>query len=473
MNILYKTVGKPALVALLLTTAVSCKKSFLEIEPKGIIIAQKTSDYDLLLNNTDLVIANAGNHALMGDELASVEPRWTGASFAEKKLFQWQTDIYNPGEDAAETLAPSKHMYIYNKIIGEVMSSTEGREDTKKALRAEALAGRAWVNFLWVNYFGKPYNAATAATDPAFTLINDADVNNGPYSHVSVKAMYDQIIADLTAAIPDMASAGVYHRIRMSKTAAQGLLAKVYIFMGRFDDALPLLNESISNLALSTPGTSSATSLLDYNTAFPASAPVAPYDQENVYAKQYSNLWTYSSNRGFWLTPATWALYGPSDVRRKWFGDSTTMTNGVKLFKRNKQLTTFYGLRVPELYLLRAEVKARKEDYTGAVADLVTLRQKRMPAADAGVPAAATASKLALVQFIMEERIREFSMQGYRWFDMRRLSVDPLFAGAPAVQHIVYDEAGAVKQTFTLKAPDDFVFKISPKLQGENPGLAP
>lgn len=473
MNILYKIVGKPALAALLLATAVSCKKSFLEIEPKGIIIAQKTSDYDLLLNNTDLVIANAGNHTVMGDELASVEPRWTGASFAEKKLFQWQTDIYNPGDDAAETLAPSKHLYIYNKIISEVMSSTEGREDTKKAIRAEALAGRAWVNFLWVNYFGKPYNAATAATDPAFALIKEADVNNSLFNHVSVKAMYDQIIADLTAAIPDMASAGVYHRIRMSKAAAQGLLAKVYVFMGRFDDALPLLNESISNLALSTPGTSSGTSLLDYNTAFPASAPVAPYDQENVYAKQYSNLWTYSSNRSFWLSPATMALYGTSDLRRKWFGDSTAMTNGVKLFKRNKQLTTFYGLRVPELYLLRAEVKARKDDFTGAVADLVALRQKRMPAVDAGVPAAATATKLALVQFVMEERIREFSMQGYRWFDMRRLSVDPLFAGVPAYQHIVYAETGDVKETFTLKAPADFVFKISPKLLGENPGLAP
>ncbi|GGH62993.1 hypothetical protein HNQ91_002622 [Filimonas zeae] len=472
MNIVYKTVGKPALVALLLATAVSCKKSFLEIEPKGVIIAQKTSDYDLLLNNTDLVIANAGNHTLMGDELASVEPRWTGASFADKKLFQWQTDIYTGGDDAAETLNPSKHLYIYNKIIGEVMSSTEGREDTKKALRAEALAGRAWVHFLWVNFFGKPYNAATAATDPAFTLILDSDVNNGPYTKVSVQAMYNQIIADLTAAIPDMASAGVYHRIRMSKAAAQGLLAKVYIFMGRFDEALPLLNESISNLALSTPGTSSGTSLMDYQTLPAGSATVAPYDQENVYAKQYSNTYTGTSNRNFWLSPATMALYGASDMRRKWFGDSLTMTNGVKMFRRNRQLSAFYGLRVPELYLLRAEVKARKEDLEGAVSDLLTLRQKRIPAADAGVPATAAAAKMPLLQFIMEERIREFSAQGYRWFDMRRLSVDPLFAGMPAYQHVVFDEAGAVKETFTLK-PENFVFQISPKLLGENPGLKP
>lgn len=467
MNLLYRSARNLVPVAFLLIGTASCKKSFLEIKPKGIIIAEKTSDYDLLFNNTELVIANAGNHTLLGDELASVEPRWTAASFAEKKLFQWQTDIYTASDDAAETKGPASHLYIYNKVINEVMGSAEGTETTKKALRAEAFGGRAWVNFLWVNYFGKPYNPATAETDPAFALLTEADVNNGPYTKATVKATYDQIISDLTTAIADLPSGGVYHRIRMSKTAAQGLLAKVYVFMGRYEDALPLLDEAISSL----PASAVPTALIDYKTAFPASAPVAPNDIENVYARQYSNLWTYSSNRSVWLTPEAYELYGPTDIRKKWFADSVTLTNNVKLFKRNKQLTTFYGLRVPELYLLRAEVKARLNDLSGAVNDLVYLRERRMPVADAGVPDNAAATKLSLVQFVMEERIREFSMQGYRWFDMRRLSVDPLFASAAPYQHRVYAETGEVKETFTLDPSTQFVFQVSPKLIAENPGL--
>lgn len=469
MSYIYYSIRNLALGASLLTVMASCKKSFLEIEPKGIIIAEKTSDYDLLLNNLELINAHPGNHALMGDEIATVEPNWTGATFQEKKLFQWQTDIYTPSDDAAETNIPAKNLYIYNKVIGDVMSSKDGSEDYKKTIRGEALACRAWINFLWVNYFGKPYTEATAATDPAFALITEADVNNGPYTKATVKQMYDQIISDLTAAIQDIAQSGVYGRTRMSKATAQGLLAKAYVFMGKYEEALPLLNESISNLALST----SATRLLDYNTTeSPVTArPVVAFDTENVFAKQFVNSYT-NTNKTFWLTPEAIALYGSTDLRRGWIKDSVTLGNGTKLFKRNQQLMSFYGLRVPDLYLLRAEVKARLNDLTGAVADLVYLRERRMPVANAAVPATASADRVSLVKFVIEERIREFSMQGYRWFDMRRLSVDPLFTNAPAFQHRVYAQSGAIQQTFTLKAPDNFIFLISPKLQGENPGLA-
>ncbi|MGF1926002.1 MAG: RagB/SusD family nutrient uptake outer membrane protein, partial [Bacteroidia bacterium] len=130
---------------------------------------------------------------------------------------------------------------------------------------------------------------------------------------------------------------------------------------------------------------------------------------------------------------------------------------------------SYYGVRVADLYLMRAEVKARLNDLTGAVADVVFLRQNRLPAGKEGVPATAAATQLPLINFILEERIREFAMQGQRWFDMRRLSVDPLFSGT-TYQHKVYNTAGVVSETFTLK-PERFVLKFSPKIMGENPEL--
>jgi hypothetical protein len=92
-----------------------------------------------------------------------------------------------------------------------------------------------------------------------------------------------------------------------------------------------------------------------------------------------------------------------------------------------------------------------------------------MPAAEAPVPAASASAKLPLLQFIMEERIREFAVQGYRWFDMRRLSVDPLFT-TPSYKHRVYDAAGEIKETFTLR-PERFVLRIPPKILAENPNM--
>lgn len=454
-------------IILLLAVTASCKKSFLEIKPKGIVIATKTSDYDLLLNNLDLINIGTNAQHILGDEIVMKDPSYTGASFREKQLYKWDYNIYNPEDDATETLIPVKGLYLYNKIIGEVLESTEGSETVKKSLQAEALTGRAWTYFLLINYYGKPYNPATAATDPGFPLITKADVNATDYRRASVQAIYDQIVSDLTTAIPNLINNGVQHRIRVSKAAAQGLLAKVYIFMGKYAEALPLLNASISNLTQS----SLQTTLYNHNTVNPG-FPTTVNDLENVYSKNMANGYLSGSQTLVYITPETAALYGPTDFRfTRYFANSFTFPNGVKLYRRGSTTVSFWGVRVPELYLFRAEVKARAEDLTGAVSDLEFLRQNRMPAADAAVPAAAKASKMALLQFIMEERIREFAVTGYRWYDMRRLSVDPLFGNTLNFQHKVYDVSGNVSQTFILNNVDQMVFTMPPKIVAENPNI--
>jgi starch-binding outer membrane protein, SusD/RagB family len=454
-------------IILLLAVTASCKKSFLEIKPKGIVIATKTSDYDLLLNNLDLINIGTNAQHILGDEVVMKDPAYTGASFREKQLFKWDYNIYTPEVNATETLIPVKGLYIYNKIIEEVPESTEGSEATKMSLQAEALTGRAWTNFLLINYYGKPYNPATAATDPGFPLITKADVNGSDYRRASVQAIYDQIVSDLTTAIPNLLNTGVQHRIRVSKATAQGLLAKVYIFMGKYAEALPLLNESISNLGLSTL----QTTLYNFNTVNPG-YPTTVNDIENVYSKNMVNGYITASQTLVYITPETAALFGATDLRfTRYFASSFTFPNSVKLYKRGATSVSFWGLRVPELYLFRAEVKARAEDLTGAVSDLEFLRQHRMPAADAVVPAAAQASKMALLQFVMDERIREFAVTGYRWYDMRRLSVDPLFGNTINFQHKVYDASGNIKETFTLNNVDQFVFTMPPKIVAENPNI--
>lgn len=466
MHTIYKhaKIFIPLVIIVLVVT--SCTKSFLEVKPKGKVIAERTYHYDQMLNNLDLI--NMGTNmgqVVLGDEVAAVEPQWSVATYREKQLFRFLPDLYSTNEDAVETTLPVKNLYIYNKVIDEVMESTEGSEEQKKSILGEALTGRAWVNFLLVNYYGKPYDPATAATDLAFPLITDANINQTDFPRATVQEMYDLIISDLKAAIPDIISVGVTHPARMSQVAARGILAKVYVFMGKFDEALPLLNEAIDNVSLSTFGTK----LLDYNTSFPG-FPTAATDLENIISKYTFNSYVGSGTSAFWLTPAATTLYGSTDVRLTRWYDTKTYTNGVKIIKRKGSYSSYIGLRVPELYLLRAEVKARLDDLSGAVADLEYFRKRRMPAAAATVPTAIAAARLSLLQFIMEERIREFAMWGYRWFDMRRLSVDPLFT-TPTYKHNVYAETGDVKETFTLDVPKRFVFRIPPKILAENPTM--
>ncbi len=465
------------IMAILFGTLVSCKKTFLEVAPKGKLIAQKVADYNLLLSNLDFVNIGANAQAAMGDEVAAVEPFISGSELRTQRLFRWDDRIYEPNEDAAEIKVPMQNIYVYNKVINEVPAATDGNEQDKLSIKAEAMAGRAWTYFLLINYFGKPYNSNTSATDLGFPIVKEADVTETKFVRATVKEVYDFIVSDLTTAIPNL-PLKTSHRLRMSKAAAEGLLAKVYVFMGKYSDALPLLNAAFTDIGNS----SIPVRLYDYNVTFATggaflpigifgpSYPLIPNNEENVFGKQATSSWTFINNE-LAITKATADLYVASDLRLKFYINNAyngpTYPNGM--LRRFGPGSIQFGVVLPDLYLLRAECKARLNDLPGAKADLESLRSKRMLPGTSDVPTAIAAQQLPLLKFIMEERIREFAVLGYRWFDMRRLSVDPLFTGT-TYTHTVYSATGAVAATYTLR-PERFTMRFSQKVIDENPGM--
>src|SRR5690606_318182 len=95
----------------------SCKKSFLEIDPKGKLIAKNVRDYDLLLNNNDFLNTGGANaHVFMADDVAAVEPYFSAAEPRTQRLFKWEPVIYEKEENAAETESLLAQIYAYNKI---------------------------------------------------------------------------------------------------------------------------------------------------------------------------------------------------------------------------------------------------------------------------------------------------------------------------------------------------------------------
>ena len=462
----------------------SCKKDFLEIKPKGKLIAQTVSDYNLLLSNLDFLNMGSGfsgggdAQVPMSDEVSAVDPFFSGTSLRKQRLFRRDDVIYEPNEDALEMTVPMKNIYAYNTIINEVLNATEGTDQLKLSLQAEAMAGRAWTYFLLINYYGKPYKAATSVTDPGFPIITQADVTETKFARASVKEVYDFIVNDLTAAIPNL-PAQTTHRLRMSKAAAEGLLGKVYMFMGKFNEALPQLNAAITDMG----SAAIPVRLYDYNVTlgpggsflpiglFGPTYPTVPNNEENVYAKQFANTWNSTSSE-LVISPQTVALFNSTDLRLKFY-KNTPYPSGTLypygMLRRVAPSTTQFGVIVPDLYLLRAECKARLNDLTGAKDDVEALRVKRMPSSDASVPAAIASNQLSLTKFILEERIREFAMQGFRWFDMRRLSVDPVFNTTINYIHTLYDASGSTS-TFVLK-PERFVLRFTQKLIDQNPGM--
>lgn len=485
-----------ALVALSFLIA-ACGKDFLEVVPKGNLIAQKYEDHDRLMNGSNFYVFNNISMylpaAIMGDDVAAEGNLITADGLAQSRaLFQWEPDIFIPIPNAFNTENPlflSKllgNMYTLNKIISEVEKVPDGSEQQKQALKAEALVSRAFANFLLINYFAKPYAMASAAVDQGFPIITDPDITSTGFTRGSVQEMYDFILNDLQLAIPHLKTNPGF-RTRWSKAAAEGFLGKVYLFMGRYPEALDQLKQAFQDLA----AMSERPRLYDYNVEFspggsflpidPIYGPASPFNGITDLTESVVAIMTYDGNNDgnnfgndfLTLSPRMQSLFAPTDKRLLLYTNLQTdqTPNPGGRIRRFTSPSAFYariGMELPELYLLKAEAAARMGDLSEAKKDIETFRRHRMPAGDATVPEM-VASEEAMLRFIIEERMREFAGLGHRWFDMRRLSVDPIFQGDSPAKHFVFGITGDTT-VFTLKA-ERLTLRLPPVYLKANPHM--
>ncbi|KUJ61296.1 hypothetical protein AR687_14015 [Flavobacteriaceae bacterium CRH] len=394
----------------------SCR-DYVEVEPVGNNrVLKYTSDYRGLANNYTDMTSAGGIHLLASADVEFPTTYQTGVSTIWGNSYTWQEKIYDPSQGDSDWNGLYKAIYYSNVILDGVMSSEGGSDADKKEIYAEAFVHRAFAYLQLVNVYGPQFDPASANSEKAVPLLLKPELFSS-LDRSTVGQVYDQIISDLQSALANDIQDTPPFNVLPSKRAVYALLARTYLYMGSYqlslDNAEKALNMQNTLIDLKTFASGysypvliqnpevifSKTLLLAYN-----GAPLSP----ELLNSFESNDLRYN----YYTAPGT--SYYPTYTGRGFGINFYSYTNGINV-----------GVSVPEMYLIAAECYARLGQPEKAVENLNILRAKRYKAATAYEVAATTNSEalnLALV-----ERQKELIGRGFRWFDQRRLNLDPAF----------------------------------------------
>ncbi|RZK40280.1 MAG: RagB/SusD family nutrient uptake outer membrane protein [Pedobacter sp.] len=442
-----------------------CEK-YVDIKTQGNLVPNQTINYRYLLNATSNFESNTNLGDFASDELNIADAAQinglTGSLFYAYYInsYSWKPVIYTLGttyeQDDNWNRLYSNVLYC-NTIIEELPAAS-GTDAEKAEMTAEAKVHRADTYMALVNTYAKPYNVATSSTDLGVPLILKQTVSQ-KLNRASIQEVYNQIIEDLTSAIPALPSTQAYNTLP-SKASAYGELARCYLYMNDYANA-----NKYADMALSVRSTLNDLGAL--TSVSSANYPRRIADPEILLSKTaFGNTLSFSPT-AYRLSDEILSLLGTTDQRYQLLtvpASTISSTYTGRYSYRESRIGEIrnVGPNVPEMMLIKAEYFARNNDATNAMLWVNNLRVKRFKPADY-VALTASSPADALVKVIQERR-REFIGRMLRWWDMRRLKSETAF------QRTYTRTVNGV--TYTLAPNSDrYVFPIAEFLTNLNPEL--
>ncbi|MBA2250386.1 MAG: RagB/SusD family nutrient uptake outer membrane protein [Chitinophagaceae bacterium] len=400
----------------------SCKKQdkWLGVKSsKADVVPSSLKDIQALLDNDGVMNSNTPGIGFIGtDNFYVTYTKWLAALNAqERNAYIWAPDIYNGefGFDWRYAYQKVEYSNIVLELLQKIPQDSSNYPVWNN-VKGSALYFRASALNDLAQIYAKPYNSSTADHDPGLPLRMSSDVNEKSV-RATVKETYEHIISDLLSAI-DLLPLNPVYQTRPSKVAVWGLLAKVYLNMEDYERAWQYANTALF----------SYNSLLDFNTVSVRGLFSMP-----SFSAGNKELIFYSKSLSFSITAfatmvdtSLYQSYDANDLRKSIF--YVNRSGGI-VFRGSYTGSSpyFSGIATDELYLIRAECFARKNNPIAAMEDLNTLLSMRWRTGTF-ISLTAIDADDALREILIERR-KELPFTGnIRWEDLRRLNKESRFS---------------------------------------------
>lgn len=423
-----------------------CKK-FLDVVPKGVVIPEKVSEFELILNSEPLTTSFPQQLMYASDDVTT--PYTKLDDNADANAYFWKSQLNNGVEASPAIWGPLyRSIYNANVIITKVMNASGATEIKKQQVLGEALVFRAAFYFDLATAYSKAYDPATAATNPGIPLVNTTDVTEKTPPRASLKVTFDTIVTNLKMAA-DYLPTTRPSNARINKYVAYGLLSRVYLYMQDYTNAELYAGKALEG----------STELLDYNNYFGGFDLPASEDNPEV-------LWHRLPNDIAAIFYITWnnqlaESFGDADLRKEFFAADYY---GIGEYYWGGPDYGSYGITYPEVYLTQAEALVHNKKVGAAMEIVNMIRSKRI--SDYAYEPLTASNEQEALNIVLQERRWELALHGTRWMDMKRLDAQ---SKMPAVERI--DAAtGDVLETLQPKS-DHYTFEIPSRVLLFNPNM--
>ncbi|MDR6464362.1 RagB/SusD family nutrient uptake outer membrane protein [Chryseobacterium sediminis] len=378
---------------------------FLDIQPEGKIIPVTTEDYRKVLTSAySKYPVHKSLVALRTDETNLDD---NGVDFISyREIAMWKDSNY----DATSAELPWLSFYSVNFYLNQIInegSKTMKDSPEKNQILAEAYALRAYLYFDMVNLYGKPYNSATASTDRGVPINLEIDLEQ-VLKPSSVLEVYNQVHTDLKKAedlmVEQKQPLGVNYRF--SKTALLAFEARTALYEGDWNKALDYADQVLAVKA----------DLSNLNTV---NTPPNHYaSPESIMA--LDNTWDNSIKVLSFASPELISSYNTAADKR--FGMYFEKNGSKYKVIKGGSLEFKVSFRTAEQYFIKSEALLKLNKLTEAKETLLkVLKNRYTPDGYTSVQNAVNSmDSTAFMNFILDERFREFALEGQRWFDLRR-----------------------------------------------------
>jgi starch-binding outer membrane protein, SusD/RagB family len=391
----------------------SCNK-YLDKKPvSNLAVPSSLNDLEALLNNSSIFSGSPGYLEFVADNYYVTYSTWNGPAIQTSERLSY---IWDKNAPVAPDIWSNPYEIIYrvNIVLDNLKKVSYDRSEAENYnhIKGKALFYRSFLFHQLAQLFCRPYSS-TAQSDPGIVLRLTSEIKS-PSVRATVQDTYDQIFSDLKQAVLLLPFNNAF-TTHPNKAAGYGMLARVYLFAGNYSAAA-----KYADTALQLNST-----LLDYNSLSNSSLPAFSDNPEiSFFSLTGRAPYDFLGPAGGIADSLLFNSYDINDLRKTVFWGSngpTKFWNGSYL-GNYERYDIFDGMATDELYLIRAECRARLNDKDNAMADVNTLLVKRYKT---GTFSGLTATDAAdALNKVLAERRKELPFRGLRWSDCRRLNLE-------------------------------------------------